>query len=165
MATARISRFHARGVERHAKARMEQFFVFLQKSPMNMVLFGTVLVTAGMLVWPLVARLMRPGREVGPVEAVQLINRRDAVVLDLRDAAEYKAGHITNARHVPEAEIDGRMKELDKLKSKPIIVSCARGNRSMTVANRLRALGFGEVFSLRGGIAGWQQANMPLEKS
>ena len=144
---------------------MEQFFVFLQKSPMNMVLFGTVLVTAGMLIWPLVARLMRPGREVGPVEAVQLINRRDAVVLDVRDAAEYKAGHITNARHMPEAEIDARMKELDKLKSKPIIVSCARGNRSMNVANRLRTLGFGEVFSLRGGIAGWQQANMPLEKS
>jgi rhodanese-related sulfurtransferase len=57
------------------------------------------------------------------------------------------------------------MKELEKIKSKPIIVSCARGNRSMNVANRLRALGFGEVFSLRGGLAAWQQANMPLEKS
>lgn len=144
---------------------MEQFFVFLQKTPMNMVLLGTVLVTGGMLIWPLVGKLMRPGREVGAIEAVQLINRRDAVVLDLRDAAEYKAGHITNARHLPEGEIDTRMKELDKLKSKPIIVSCARGNRSMNVANRLRALGFGEVFCLRGGIAAWQQANMPLEKS
>ena len=144
---------------------MEQFFVFLQKNPMNMVLLGTVLITGGMLVWPLIGRLMRPGREVGPVEAVQLINRRDAVVLDLRDATEYKAGHITNARHLPEGEIDSRMKELEKLKSKPIIVSCARGNRSINAANRLRALGFGEVFSLRGGIAAWQQANMPLEKS
>jgi rhodanese-related sulfurtransferase len=144
---------------------MEQFFVFLQKNPMNMVLLGTVLVTGGMLIWPLVGKLMRPGREVGPVEAVQLINRRDAVVLDLRDAAEYKAGHITNARHLPEGEIESRMKELEKLKSKPIIVSCARGNRAMSAANRLRALGFSEVFSLRGGIAGWQQANMPLEKS
>lgn len=144
---------------------MEQFLVFLQKNPMNLVLFGTVLVTGGMLVWPVISRLTRPGQEVGPVEAVQLINRRDAVVLDLRDAAEYKAGHITNARHMPEGEIDSRMKDLEKIKTKPIIVSCARGNRSTNVANRLRKLGFGEVVSLRGGIAAWQQANMPLEKS
>ena len=144
---------------------MEQFFLFLQKSPMNMVLFGSVLVSGGMLIWPLVGRFMRPGHEVGPIEAVQLINRRDAVVLDVRDAAEYKSGHITNARHLPEGELDARMKELEKIKSKPIIVSCARGNRSTNVANRLRKLGFTEVFGLRGGIAGWQQANMPLEKS
>ena len=57
------------------------------------------------------------------------------------------------------------MKELEKVKARPIIVSCARGNRSMGIANRLRALGFAEVFSLRGGLAAWQQANMPLEKS
>jgi rhodanese-related sulfurtransferase len=144
---------------------MEQFLVFLQKNPMNMVLLGAVLVSGGMLIWPLVSRLMRPGHEVGPLEAVQLINRRDAVVLDVRSAAEYKSGHITNARHLPESEIDARTKELDKVKSKPIIVSCARGNRSVNVANRLRKLGFAEVFSLRGGIVAWQQASMPLEKS
>ena len=144
---------------------MEQFLLFLHKNPINLVLLGVVLVTGGMLLWPLVAKLTRPGREVGPIEAVQLINRRDAIVLDVRDAAEYKAGHITNARHVPEKEIDSRMKELEKMKSKPIIVSCGRGNRSMNVANRLRASGFLEVFSLRGGLAAWQQANMPLEKS
>jgi len=144
---------------------MEQFLVFLQKNPMHLVLFGTVLVSGGMLIWPLIARLMHPGREVGPMEAVQLINRRDAVVLDLRNAADFKSGHITNARHLPESEIDARMKELEKVKARPIIVSCARGNRSTSVAQRLRKLGYGEVFSLRGGIAGWQQANMPLEKS
>jgi rhodanese-related sulfurtransferase len=144
---------------------MEQFLVFLQKNPMNMVLLGAVLVSGGMLIWPLVSRLMRPGQEVGPLEAVQLINRRDAVVLDVRSAAEYKSGHITNARHVPESEIDARMKELEKVKSKPIIVSCARGARSMNVSNRLRKLGFAEVVALRGGIAAWQQASMPLEKS
>ena len=144
---------------------MEQFLVFLQKSPMHMVLLATVVVSGGMLIWPLIARTMRPGQEVGPMEAVQLINRRDAVVLDLREAADYKSGHITNARHMPEGEIDARMKELEKVKARPIIVSCARGNRSTNVAGRLRKLGFGEVFSLRGGIAAWQQANMPLEKS
>jgi rhodanese-related sulfurtransferase len=144
---------------------MEQFLVFLQKNPMNMVLFATALVTGGMLIWPAIAKLMRPGQEVGPGEAVQLINRRDAVVIDVRDAAEYKSGHITNARHVPEGELDARAKELGKLKSKPIIVSCARGNRAGNVVSRLRKLGYSEVFALRGGLVAWQQANMPLEKS
>jgi rhodanese-related sulfurtransferase len=144
---------------------MEHFLVFLQKNPMNIVLLGAVLVSGGMLVWPFIARLMRPGQEVGPTEAVQLINRRDAVVLDVRDAADYKSGHITNARHMPESELDSRAKELEKMKSRPIIVSCARGNRSANVAARLRKLGFNEVFSLRGGLAAWQTANMPLEKS
>jgi rhodanese-related sulfurtransferase len=144
---------------------MEQFFFFLQKNPMNMVLLGAVIVSGGMLVWPLIGRLMRPGQEVGPTQAVQLINRRDAVVLDVRDAADYKSGHITNARHVPEGELDSRARELEKMKSRPIIVSCARGNRSANVAARLRKRGFGEVVSLRGGLSAWQQANMPLEKS
>jgi rhodanese-related sulfurtransferase len=144
---------------------MEHFLTFLQKNPMNMVLLGTVLVSGGMLIAPLLARLMRPGQEVGTTEAVQLINRRDAVVIDVRDAADYKSGHITNARHLPESELDARAKELEKVKTKPIIVSCARGNRSPNVATRLRKLGFKEVVSLRGGLASWQQANMPLEKS
>ncbi|MDB5922106.1 MAG: hypothetical protein JWN13_1042 [Betaproteobacteria bacterium] len=144
---------------------MEHFLVFLQKNPMNIALLGAVLVSGGMLLWPFIARLMRPGQEVGPTEAVQLINRRDAVVLDVRDAADYKSGHITNARHMPESELDSRAKELEKMKSRPIIVSCARGNRSANVAARLRKLGFNEVFSLRGGLAAWQTANMPLEKS
>jgi rhodanese-related sulfurtransferase len=144
---------------------MDQFILFLQKNPMNMVLLGTVIVSGALLLWPFISKLLRPGQEVGPAEAVLLINRKDAVVLDVRDAAEYKSGHITNARNVPEAELDTRAKELDRMKTKPIIVSCARGNRSASIAAKLRKLGFAEVVALRGGIAAWQQANMPLEKS
>ena len=144
---------------------MEQFLVFLQKNPTNLMLFATVLVTGGMLLWPVFTRLSRPGQEVGPAQAVQLINRRDAVVIDVRDAAEYKSGHITNARNIPEKDLDARLKELEKVKSRPIIVSCARGNTSAKVAMRLRKLGFNEVFSLHGGLNAWQQANMPLEKT
>ena len=149
----------------HIASPMEQFIVFLQKSPMNMALLAAVIVSGALFVWPFIGRLLRPGREVGPAEAVLLINRRDAVVLDVRDAAEYKTGHITNARNVPEAELDARAKELDRVKTKPIIVSCGRGNRSNAIAAKLRKLGFDEVVSLRGGLAAWQQANMPLEKS
>lgn len=144
---------------------MEQFLAFLQKSPTNLLLLAAVVVSGGMLLWPFLARAARPGQEVGAVEAVQLINRRDAVVIDVRNAAEYKSGHVTNARHVPEGELDARMKELEKVKAKPIIVTCARGNTSAKVAAELRKRGFNEVVSLRGGIVGWQQASLPLEKS
>jgi rhodanese-related sulfurtransferase len=144
---------------------MEQFLLFLQKNPMNLVLLAAVLVSGGMLIWPFVAKLSRRGSEVGPLEAVQLINRRDAAVIDVREAPEYKAGHITNARNIPESKLDERMKELDKLKGRPIIISCGRGNRSAAITGRLRKQGFEHATSLSGGINAWQQAGMPLEKS
>jgi rhodanese-related sulfurtransferase len=137
---------------------------FLQKSPLHLALFGAAVVSGGMLVWPLINRLIRPGNEDSPLEAVQLINRRDAVVIDVRDAAEYAAGHITNARHIPEAQVAERLKELEKIKARPLIVTCRAGGRAASAAAVLRKHGFGEVFALRGGIAAWQQASMPLEK-
>lgn len=143
---------------------MEQFFIFLQKNPFNLVLFFTALITGGMLIWPLINRLFRTGTEVSVVEAVQLINRRDAVVIDVRDSGEYAAGHIGNARHIPEAQLAERIKELEKFKSRPIIISCGSGGRSARAGDVLRKHGFGEVFVLGGGIAAWQQSSMPVEK-
>jgi rhodanese-related sulfurtransferase len=144
---------------------LEQFLVFLQKSPFNMLLFGLALASGGMLLWPLVSRPFRASHEVSAFDAVQLINRRDALVLDVRASGEYQAGHITNARHIPEAQLADRIKELDKFRSRPIIVSCATGSRAPGVAGALRKKGFTEVFALRGGIAAWQQASLPLEKA
>lgn len=143
---------------------MEQFLVFLQKSPYHMLLFGTAVITGGMLVWPVFGRLFRPGREVSVLEAVQLINRRDAIVIDVREAAEYAAGHIAGARHVLQAQLEERVKELEKFKMRPIIVSCRGGGRAASVGGTLRKHGFGEVFVLRGGITAWEQAGMPVEK-
>lgn len=143
---------------------MEQFLVFLQKSPFNMLLFGLALASGAMLVWPLVSRPFRASHEIGAFEAVQLINRRDALVLDVRDTGDYAAGHIVNAKHMPEAQLADRMKELEKYRSRPIIVSCRTGLRGQAVAGLLRKQGY-EVFALRGGVAAWQQASMPLEKA
>jgi rhodanese-related sulfurtransferase len=143
---------------------LEQFLVFLQKSPFNMLLFGLALASGGMLLWPLVTRPFRASNEVGTFEAVQLINRRDALVLDVRDTGDYAAGHIANARHVPEAQITDRVKQLEKYRSRPIIVTCSTGSRAPGVSGMLRKRGFSEVFALRGGIAAWRQASLPLEK-
>lgn len=143
---------------------MEQFFIFLQKSPFNMLLLGLAVVSGGMLLFPLFTRGMRTSAEVGPADAVMLINRKDAIVLDVRDEGEFSGGHITNARHVPEKQLADHMKALEKFKNKPVIVSCASGRRSAAVVDSLRKQGFTEVVNLRGGIGAWQQAGMPLEK-
>ena len=147
---------------------MEQFFAtfftYVQKSPLNMVLFGLALTSAGMLLFPLFTRGMRPGAEVGPAEAVTLINRKDAVVIDVRDEGEFNSGHINNARHIPENQLADRMKELEKFKAKPVIVSCAMGRRASVAVDALKKQGFADVVALRGGISAWSQAGMPLEK-
>ena len=143
---------------------MEAFIVFLQKSPFNMMLFGGAMATGVMLLWPLVMRPFRAGREVSTVEAVQLINRKDALVIDVRDTGEYEAGHIAGARHIPEKQLAERLKDLEKFKDRPLIVACRTGMRSGVAVQVLRRNGFNEAVNLTGGIAAWQQAGMPLEK-
>lgn len=144
---------------------MEQFLVFLQKNPFHMLLLGLAVASGAMLIWPLVSRPFRQANEVGTFEAVQLINRRDALVLDVRASGDYAAGHVASARHIPEAQLSDRIKELEKYKSRPIIVSCSVGSRAPSVSSMLRKQGFAEAFALKGGIAAWQQASLPLEKS
>ncbi len=143
---------------------IEAFIVFLQKSPFNMMLFGGAMATGVMLLWPLVMRPFRAGREVGVVEAVRLINRKDALVIDVRDTGEYEAGHIAGARHVPEKQLAERLKELEKFKDRPLIVVCRIGTRSAAAVQVLRRSGFNEAVNLSGGIGAWEQAGMPLEK-
>lgn len=143
---------------------IEAFFVFLQKNPFNMMLFGGAVATGVMLLWPLVMRPFRAGREVGVTDAVQLINRKDALVIDVRDTGEYEAGHIAGARHVPEKQLAERLRELEKFKDRPLIVVCRSGMRSGAAVKVLRDNGFGEAVNLRGGLAAWEQVNMPLEK-
>jgi rhodanese-related sulfurtransferase len=144
---------------------VEQFLLFLTKNPFNMMLLGLAAASGTMLLWPFVSRSFRPSHEVGTFEAIQLINRRDAVVLDVRDTGDYNAGHIANARHIPEGQVAERLKELEKYKSRPIVVSCRSGTRAPVVTGLLRKNGFGEAVALRGGVAAWQQAGLPLEKA
>lgn len=122
------------------------------------------IVSGAMLVWPVVQKAVSGSKEVSTAQAVQLINRRDAVVLDVRDAAEFSSGHIPNARHIPVLDVEKRLAELEKFKQRPVVVTCRSGNRSLAACGVLRKQGFTEVFSLKGGILAWQQAGMPTEK-
>ena len=143
---------------------MEAFFVFLQKNPFNMMLFGGAIATGALLIWPLIMRPFRAGREVSVAEAVQLINRKDALVLDVRDTGEFEAGHIAGAKHVPEKKLTERLGDLEKFKSRAIIVTCSSGTRSDVAVQVLRRNGFNDAVHLSGGVIAWQQAGMPLEK-
>ena len=116
-----------------------------------------------MLIWPMVRR-STAGPSLSTLQATQMINREDAVVIDLRDAPAFAKGHILGARNVPLAELPRRTGELEKFKAKPIIVHCENGNRSARAVAALRERGFSKVYLLAGGYAAWQQASLPVQK-
>jgi len=108
-------------------------------------------------------RRLRKFREVSPAEGVLLINK-GAAVLDLRSQAEFSAGHIINARNLPMAELEERSAELDKLRGQPLLVYCKSGSDADTAAAKLAKRGFQPLSVLKGGLAAWQQEQLPLER-
>ena len=121
------------------------------------------LVSGGMLLWPFVRR-GAGGPWVSTLQATQMMNREDALVIDVRDADAYAKGHILGAKSIPLAELARRAADLQKHKAKAVIVSCQNGDRSASAAATLRENGFARVHPLNGGFAAWQQAGLPVEK-
>ena len=112
----------------------------------------------------LVVNLMQGGgsKSVLPIQAVQLLNREDALVLDIRSTSDFDAGHIINARNIPLADLKPNLDDLKKLKDRPVVVCCATGTTSGGALRELSAAGFEQVYSLKGGIAAWRSDNLPL---
>jgi rhodanese-related sulfurtransferase len=134
---------------------------FLQS---NWYLVLILAVSGAMLLWSLVQGRFSSIREVGALEATALINRRNAVLVDVREPSEYEGGRIPNAVHLPQSQIESRGHELKKHSSRPVITYCERGARSRTAASAIVKLGFGEVYTLRGGLRAWSDAGLPTEK-
>ena len=127
----------------------------------NLLLFVVAFVSGAMLLWP-VFRRSAGGPWVNTAEATHLINREDALVLDVRDPGEYGAGHILGAKNVPVSRLDDG--ELAKRKERPVIVYCDGGERAGKAISVLKKQGFTRVVNLSGGIKAWQQAGLPVEK-
>jgi rhodanese-related sulfurtransferase len=95
------------------------------------------------------------------IEAVKLINN-DAVVIDLRSGDAFSKGHIVNARNIPSDELEAKMSNLEAMKSKSIVAVCDAGVSSTKAVTALRTAGFESAFGLKGGMAGWGQAGLPV---
>lgn len=138
---------------------MEQLGKFLQNHWQLSIAF--IVISILILINELINQ-RKQGKSISPETAINYINNNDAVVLDLRDAAAFKAGHIIGAIRVSES--DFATPKFSKYKNKDIVLVCARGIQAANVATKLRSQDFTNPMVLNGGIEAWRQANLPLIK-
>lgn len=128
------------------------------------MLIAVALASGGMLFWPMISSGMNAGA-LSASAAVQLINREKAVVVDVCEANEFAAGHVTGAKNVPLGELEAKLPGLAKNKAVPLIMVCASGARSSRAVAIAKKLGYQQAQSLGGGLKAWKDANLPVEKS
>lgn len=117
-----------------------------------------------MLLWSLFGNRLRGVKEVDAAEALQLINHKNAIILDVREESEYKSGHLLNAKWIPLGKLVSRIGELERYRDLSIVVVCRSGQRSASACVALGKQGFAQAYNLSGGVMGWQKSNLPLEK-
>lgn len=123
-----------------------------------------LLVITSMLLMSTFGERLRGYQSTSPGEATMLINREDAIVLDVRETNEFQTGHIVNSVHIPQGSLKDRLSELEKHKDKPIVVACRSGHRSGQACSVLKKSGYENVYNLSGGVMAWESANLPLQK-
>jgi rhodanese-related sulfurtransferase len=125
------------------------------------VLFFALGLILGLLTYSLI---LGDKGSVDPLAATELINHREALVVDVRPAADFAKGHIINAVNMPMNGFQKQIPTLHKHKDKPVVINCRSGSQSSAACRLLRKDGFGEVYNLRGGLLAWQNANLPLTR-
>jgi rhodanese-related sulfurtransferase len=128
--------------------------------PVTWLLIVAAATSGLLLVWPAIARARQGG--VSSQEAVRLINREKAVVVDVSEPGEYALAHIAGSRNIPLNKLDAA-RELPSNKTLPVILVCASGNRAARAARALTAKGYAKAIVLSGGLKEWQAANLPVE--
>jgi rhodanese-related sulfurtransferase len=123
-----------------------------------------LLVSGGLLVWPLVARQLSSARDIGTLEATRLINSANALIVDVREAKEFEDGRLPKAVHIPLSQLDSRSGELSRQAGRPVVTYCMTGNRSSVAAKVLARIGFKDIYQLHGGYRAWKDAGLPVEK-
>ena len=131
----------------------------------NWVLIAVAFVSGAMLVWPLVQRRLSPMKPIGTLGLTHLMNTRNALVLDVREAKEVDGGRLPNAVHIPLSQLDARAAELGRHAGKPVVAYCASGNRGRMAGAALAKAGFGETYHLNGGFRAWKDAGLPVESA
>ncbi len=106
----------------------------------------------------------KSGKALTSQEATTLLNRENAVLVDVRAKKDYAAGHIVDSINIPMESFAKRMVELEKHKDKPIILACANGQHAGAATKQLKAAGYTRVSRLAHGVSGWRSDNLPLVK-
>lgn len=138
---------------------MERLPEFVGNHP---ILFTALAAVIGMIVFFEYQRLFSGIKQLSAIEATRLQNDEDAIFVDVREDSEFKTGHIPGARHYPISNFDKRITELEKSGHKPLIVYCANGGRATKAAGKLRKNNVESVYTLAGGMGGWEKASMPV---
>ena len=129
----------------------------------NWMLILIAVSSGAMLAWPLIRGT--GGGSLTAQGAVQLINRERAVMIDVRDATEYAAGHATGARNVPLDQLEQKLPGTVKNKSVPVLLMCASGARAQRALATAKKLGYEQAQVVGGGLKSWKEANLPVEKA
>jgi rhodanese-related sulfurtransferase len=140
---------------------MKQPIEFVLHHPFLFLALLGILVT---LIGNELRRAMLNLKEVSPLEATQLLNHQDAVLLDVRDPQEYKDGFLPNSIRIPLGSLSEKAVQLDKHRERPIIIVCRSGNRSAQAGRMLKKMGYETVYNLGGGLHAWRTANLPISK-
>ncbi len=130
----------------------------------NWMLISVALTSGGLLLWPVIAGGARAG-SLSPAEAVQLINREKAVVIDVGEPQEFASGHVIGSRNVPFGQLEDKLAGLVKNKATPVIMVCPVGARAARAAGLARKMGFEQARSIAGGLRAWRDASLPVEKA
>ena len=133
---------------------MSQFIV------QNALLIIIAVIAAVSLAMPLI-NTRRFGPMVSSEQAVSLINKQNALVVDVRAQKDFKRVRIANSVNIPANEIQNRLGELSK--DRTIIVVDNSGNMSAAASKLLRGVGFTKVYVLDSGLVGWMRNKLPLE--
>lgn len=145
-----------------------EYPVFFERLPEfignHFILVTLSLLVALMLISTEFSALMRRYKAIAPAELTRLVNRDNALLVDVSANNEFEAGHIAGAKHVAMAQFDPEHKDLAKVKDLPVIVVCRSGQTSASAAAKLSAAGFTKVHWLDGGLASWTGADLPLAK-
>jgi rhodanese-related sulfurtransferase len=130
----------------------------------NWMLIAIALAAGGGLLWPVISSSAGAGALTAN-GAVMRINREKAVVVDVREADEFAAGHIAAAKNLPVGQLEDKLAATVKNKTLPLILVCATGARANRALATAKKLGYEQAEVLSGGLKAWSEANLPLEKS
>jgi rhodanese-related sulfurtransferase len=111
-----------------------------------------------------VASLFSKITELSPAGLTGLINRDSPLLIDISPRESFEKAHVPGARHVAMSQFDPENKSLAKAKDLPVVLICRSGQTTGKAAQRLVKAGFTHVYTLAGGMAAWQQAQLPVAK-